>query len=445
MRILIKDIQLVNEGATRRASVLIEDEYIKAILPVSAQVDADVVIREKDCLLLPGAIDDQVHFREPGLTHKADIQSESRAAVAGGVTTFMDMPNTVPNTTTVEALEQKYERAAQTSVANYSFYIGATNDNLAEVTSVDYRKVCGIKVFMGSSTGNMLVDNDKALAALFEAHPALIATHCEDEQTIQRNLAEAKAKYADSPNIPWRLHSQIRSAEACFLSSQKAATLARKYGARLHILHLSTAQEIALLDTGTLADRHVTGEACVHYLLFSDADYDTLGERIKWNPAIKTAADRDALRKAVAEGVIPVVATDHAPHTRGEKFGNNFFSTPSGGPMVQHSLPMMLDLAAEGLWSYETVAQRMAHNPAELFQIERRGFIREGYFADLVMVRKQDWTVTDDNVLYKCQWSPLNGHTLHHQVVRTFVNGKIAYEHGYVNNDVRGKRLTFNR
>ncbi len=445
MRILIKDVQLVNEGATRRASVLIEDEYIKAILPVSAQVDADVVIREKDCLLLPGAIDDQVHFREPGLTHKADIQSESRAAVAGGVTTFMDMPNTVPNTTTVEALEQKYERAAQTSVANYSFYIGATNDNLAEVTSVDYRKVCGIKVFMGSSTGNMLVDNDKALAALFEAHPALIATHCEDEQTIQRNLAEAKAKYADSPNIPWRLHSQIRSAEACFLSSQKAAMLARKYGARLHILHLSTAQEIALLDTGALSDRHVTGEACVHYLLFSDADYDTLGERIKWNPAIKTAADRDALRKAVAEGVIPVVATDHAPHTCGEKFGNDFFSTPSGGPMVQHSLPMMLDLAAEGLWSYETVAQRMAHNPAELFQIERRGFIREGYFADLVMVRKQDWTVTDDNVLYKCQWSPLNGRTLHHQVVRTFVNGKIAYEHGYVNNDVRGKRLTFNR
>lgn len=445
MRILIKDVQLVNEGATRRASVLIEDEYIKAILPVSAQVDADVVIREKDCLLLPGAIDDQVHFREPGLTHKADIQSESRAAVAGGVTTFMDMPNTVPNTTTVEALVQKYERAAQTSVANYSFYIGATNDNLAEVTSVDYRKVCGIKVFMGSSTGNMLVDNDKALAALFEAHPALIATHCEDEQTIQRNLAEAKAKYADSHNIPWRLHSQIRSAEACFLSSQKAATLARKYGARLHILHLSTAQEIALLDTGALADRHVTGEACVHYLLFSDADYDTLGERIKWNPAIKTAADRDALRKAVAEGVIPVVATDHAPHACGEKFGNNFFSTPSGGPMVQHSLPMMLDLAAEGLWSYETVAQRMAHNPAELFQIERRGFIREGYFADLVMVRKQDWTVTDDNVLYKCKWSPLNGRTLHHQVVRTFVNGKIAYEHGYVNNDVRGKRLTFNR
>ncbi len=445
MRILIKDVQLVNEGATRRASVLIEDEYIKAILPVSAQVDADVVIREKDCLLLPGAIDDQVHFREPGLTHKADIQSESRAAVAGGVTTFMDMPNTVPNTTTVEALEQKYERAAQTSVANYSFYIGATNDNLAEVTSVDYRKVCGIKVFMGSSTGNMLVDNDKALAALFEAHPALIATHCEDEQTIQRNLAEAKAKYADSPNIPWRLHSQIRSAEACFLSSQKAAMLARKYGARLHILHLSTAQEIALLDTGALSDRHVTGEACVHYLLFSDADYDTLGERIKWNPAIKTAADRDALRKAVAEGVIPVVATDHAPHTCGEKFGNDFFSTPSGGPMVQHSLPMMLDLAAEGLWSYETVAQRMAHNPAELFQIERRGFIREGYFADLVMVRKQDWTVPDDNVLYKCQWSPLNGRTLHHHVVRTFVNGKIAYEHGYVNNDVRGKRLTFNR
>ncbi|MCR5697305.1 MAG: dihydroorotase [Marinilabiliaceae bacterium] len=445
MRILIKDIQLVNEGVIRRASVLAEDEYIKAILPVGAQVDADVVIREKDCYLFPGVIDDQVHFREPGLTQKADIHSESRAAVAGGVTSFMDMPNTVPNTTTVDELEKKYERAAQTSLANYSFYIGATNDNLAEVVSVDYSQVCGIKVFMGSSTGNMLVDNETALAALFEAHPALIATHCEDEQTIQRNLAEAKAKYADSANIPWRLHSQIRSAEACFLSSQKAATLARKYGARLHILHLSTAQEVGLLDTGSIAERKITGEACVHYLLFSDADYDTLGERIKWNPAIKTAADRDALRKAVAEGVIPVVATDHAPHTREEKFGKNFFSTPSGGPMVQHSLVAMLDLAAEGYWSYETVAQRMAHAPAELFKINRRGYIREGYYADLVMVRKRDFVVTDDNVFYKCGWSPLNGRTLHHQVVRTFVNGRIAFENGYVNDDVRGKRLTFSR
>lgn len=443
MKTLIRDIEIVNEGRCYVGSVLINNDVIEAILPAHADNDADEIVDGRGKLLFPGVIDDQVHFREPGLTQKADIASESVAAVAGGVTSFMEMPNTKPQTTSLEALREKYDIGARSSVANYSFYIGATNDNLEVVKSVDYTKVCGIKLFMGSSTGNMLVDNEATLSALFEAKPAIITAHCEDEDTIKANLASYKEKYGDA--VPWECHGQIRSAEACYKSSAKAASLARKYGARLHILHLSTADEVALLDKGPHAERLITGEVCVHHLWFTDADYKEKKQWIKWNPSIKTAADRDALRETVKSGAIEVVATDHAPHTIEEKTGGNYFTTPSGAPMVQHSLVTMLEMVEQGLWGYETVVDMMCHKPAELFQVNARGFIRPGYKADLVIVEKAQWQVAKGNIFYKCGWSPLEGQTFHHRVFQTYVNGHLVYDKGHVDTSYRGERLTFNR
>ncbi len=325
-------------------------------------------------------------------------------------------------------------------MANYSFYIGATNDNLQTILATDFRRVCGIKLFMGSSTGNMLVDNEASLSALFEAAPAIIAAHCEDEETIRANTALFRERYGE--DVPWHCHSLIRSAEACYKSSAKAAALARKFGARLHILHLSSAKELDLLDGGSLAERKITGEVCVHHLWFSDADYVTHGPRIKWNPSIKSAADRDALRKALKDGRLAVVATDHAPHTEAEKQGT-YFNTPSGGPMVQHSLVAMLEMAKQGLWSYTDVVRTMCHAPAELFRIDGRGFVRPGYKADLVVVEERPWTVAKDNLLYKCGWSPLEGTTFSHRVAQTYVNGRLAYDGTTVDRTVRGERLTF--
>lgn len=440
MKTLIRNITIINEGERKVGSVLIDNDLIAAILPADIKIDVDETYDGTGKFLFPGVIDDQVHFREPGLTHKGSIASESTAAVAGGVTTFMDMPNTKPQAITSDLLEWKYERAAETSIANYSFYIGATNDNIHEITAIDYSKVCGVKVFMGSSTGNMLVDNETALAAIFEATPPIIATHCEDEEIVCANLAAARQLYG--VEVPWRCHADIRSAAACVRSSAKAALLARHYGARLHILHLSTADEICLLDTGE--DPKITGEVCVHHLWFCTADYQRLGPFIKWNPSIKSAEHREALRRAVADGRIAVVATDHAPHTLAEK-GGTYFNTPSGAPMVQHSLVAMLELAEQGLWSYETVAERMSHSPAKLFKIINRGYIRPNYKADLTIVERSEWTVCQENILYKCGWSPMLGETFRHKVVRTYVNGKLAYADGKVNSDVRGERLIFNR
>lgn len=440
---LIKNATIVNEGQSKRGSVLINDNgLIERIIWGETSESAEEIIDAEGLLLLPGVIDDQVHFREPGLTHKADIESESHAAVAGGVTSYMEMPNTKPTTTTEEALEWKYSRAAEVSTANYSFWIGATNDNLDTIKSIDYSKVCGIKLFMGSSTGNMLVDNEETLNRLFSEAPCLIATHCEDEETIKRNMALYREKYGEE--VPMRCHAEIRSAEACYKSSAKAAELARKNNARLHILHISSAQEIDLLDDGPLSERKITGEVCAHHLWFSDEDYEKLGARIKWNPSIKTKTDRDALREAVRTGRIAVVATDHAPHTIDEK-SQPYFSCPSGGPLVQFSLPTMLTLANRGNWSIETVVDQMCHRPAELFQISKRGYVREGYYADLVLVKKKPMVVSQDIIQSKCKWSPLEGATLDYAVEQTFVNGQSVYADGKVDTSVRGMKLIFDR
>ncbi|MDO4462026.1 MAG: dihydroorotase [Bacteroidia bacterium] len=440
---LIKNATIVNEGTSKVGSVLINNNGLieKIIWGKSDKTEYDEIDAD-GLLLIPGVIDDQVHFREPGLTHKADIESESHAAVAGGVTSFMEMPNTKPATTSVEALNWKDDRAAEVSSANYSFWIGATNDNLDVIKSIDYKSVCGIKLFMGSSTGNMLVDNEEALNRLFAEAPCLIATHCEDEETVKANMALYREKYGE--NVPMKCHAEIRSAEACYKSSAKAAELARKNNARLHILHLSSAQEIDLLDDGPLSSRKITGEVCVHHLWFSDEDYDKLGSRIKWNPSIKSSKDRDALRTAVKSGRIAVVATDHAPHTKEEK-AQPYFSCPSGGPFVQFSLPTMLTLANQGHWSIETVVDQMCHRPAELFNISKRGYIREGYYADLVLLKKEPMTINQAIIQSKCQWSPLEGTTLDYTVAQTFVNGQSVFANGKVNSAVRGMRLEFER
>lgn len=451
--IVIRDAKVVNEGKIMKGtSILIRNGNIEKIfrkeVPESVLAKAEV-IDGSGKLLLPGAIDDQVHFREPGLTHKAEIATESRAAVAGGITSFMEMPNTVPQATTQELLEQKYARAAEVSMANYSFYMGATNDNIDEVLKTDPEKVCGVKVFMGSSTGNMLVDNPETLANLFSKSKMLIATHCEDEPAIQANLAAAKEKYGE--DIPISEHPKIRSAEACFLSTSKAVELAKKNGARLHVLHLSTAKEMALFDNHVpLKDKKITAEACVHHLWFSDADYEKYGTRIKWNPAVKTATDRDALLKALDEGRIDVIATDHAPHTEEEK-NNKYLKAPSGGPLVQHALVAMLELSRKGKISIEKVVEKMCHAPADLFGVQKRGYIRKGYKADLVLVEPSRWTVSKDNLFYKCQWSPFEGESFYYQVTHTFVNGNLVYENtnadgkGKFNEEFRGERLTFDR
>ncbi len=441
--LLIHQATIINEDQSFFGSVLIENENIKAIYQSEVPqeiVEKSDIIDAKGLWLIPGVIDDQVHFREPGLTHKGDIASESRAAIAGGVTSFMEMPNTKPQTTTIEALEQKFELAAEKSFANYSFYMGATNDNLQELKKVNPKNVCGIKVFMGSSTGNMLVDNVNTLSGIFAETGMLIATHCEKEEIIQSNLAYYKKMLGD--DIPVKYHPLIRNDEACYQSSAQAAELADKYGSRLHILHLSTEKEIKLFDNKPLTDKKITGEVCVHHLWFSDEDYEQYGNLIKWNPAIKSLKDRNALLEGLLSGKLDVVATDHAPHLLSEKQGN-IFQAASGGPLVQHSLQVMLEMSKQGKISKEKVVEKMCHAPATLFRVEKRGFIREGYFADLVLINpNKPYTVAKENILYKCGWSPFEGQTFSHTIEKTILNGQIAYENGMVK-DIRGQALSF--
>ncbi len=441
--ILIKSATLVNEGKLQVADVFIKNGRIVKI-GSSLNEHAEQEIDAEGQYLFPGCIDDQVHFREPGLTHKGDLFTESRAAVAGGVTSFMEMPNTVPNALTQQLLEDKYQLASRKSLANYSFFMGASNDNLEEVKKTNASNVCGVKVFMGSSTGNMLVDNEKTLESLFRESPTLIASHCEDEATIRHNMELAKAQFGDK--IPLSQHVIIRSAEACYLSSSKAVALAEKTGARLHILHISTAKELALFRNDIpLEQKKITAEACVHHLWFSDADYAEKGNFIKWNPAIKSATDRDAIFQAVLDNRIDVIATDHAPHTLEEK-EQDYLKAPSGGPLAQHSLVAMLDFYHQGKISLDKIAEKMAHHPAILFQIADRGFIREGYWADLVLVNlNQPWSVNRTNILAKCGWSPFEGHQFQSTVSHTLVSGKLVYEHGQLYEVGPGQRLLFNR
>ncbi len=441
---LIKNIEIVNEGKSFIGSLLIVDDKIDAIFTEDETLpSADDIIDGTGKMLLPGIIDDQVHFREPGLTHKAEIYTEAKAAVAGGTTSFMEMPNTKPQATTHEVLEEKYKLASEKSLANYSFYLGATNDNLDEILKTDPEKICGIKVFMGSSTGNMLVDNEDALAAIFAKAPTIITAHCEDEDTIQANLKAYKEKYGEE--VPFEMHHVIRSEEACYKSSSKAAALARKHGGRLHILHLTTAKELELLDKDMpIEERKITGEVCVHHLWFTNDDYKKYGARIKWNPAIKTKKDRDALRKGVIDGTLTVVATDHAPHTKEEKEGT-YFKAPSGGPLVQHSLVAMLEMVKDGVFTYEQVVDKMCHAPSQLFKVKSRGFIKNGYKADLVIVEKKDWAVAPENIYSKCGWSPFEGNHFSHQVSHTFVNGHLAFHNGVFNESKMGERLSFNK
>lgn len=424
--------------------MLIKGQYIESIGCDLAHKHVHQVIDAKGSYLFPGAIDDQVHFREPGLTHKATIHSESRAAVAGGVTSFMEMPNTKPPVFTQQLLEDKYQIASQSSLANYSFYMGASNDNLNEVLKTDIKRVCGLKIFMGSSTGNLLVDNPRTLEAFFAEFPSIIATHCEDEATILKNTADYRAQYGD--DIPVKFHPLIRSEEACYKSSSFAVGLAKKFGTRLHILHISTAKETTLFDnTIPLEQKKITAEACIHHLWFNDKDYEQLGTLIKWNPAVKTAHDQQTIFQALMDDRIDVIATDHAPHTLEEK-QHNYMNAPSGGPLIQHSLVAMLEFYRRGKISLEKIAQKMSHNPAILFQIEKRGFIREGYFADLVLVDlNKPWKVEESNIIAKCGWSPFMGETFHAAVTHTFVSGHLAYADGVLNESVKGQRLTFTR
>ena len=440
---LIKSATIINEGKQFIADVLIKNDRIEKIAPSILAPD-DQVIDGSGKLLLPGLIDDQVHFREPGVTYKADIATESRAAVAGGITSFMEMPNTKPNTLTQELLEDKYQLAAEKSIANYSFYMGASNDNLAEVLKTNPQNVCGVKVFMGSSTGNMLVDERSTLEGLFSKVNMLIATHCEDEETIRANEARARSEYGE--NVPIEKHPEIRSAEACYLSSSLAVELAKKHNTRLHILHLSTAREMDLFRNDIpLPEKRITAEACVHHLWFSHEDYADKGTLIKWNPAVKTAKDRDAIMQAVLDDRVDVIATDHAPHTLEEK-QNTYFNAPSGGPLVQHCLVAMLELVKQGKISIEKVVEKMCHNPAILFSIKHRGYIREGYYADLVLVdTNSPWTVEKSNVLAKCGWSPFEGQEFSARVTHTLVNGNLVYENGNVIEGSLGSRLVFNR
>lgn len=442
---LIKNAKIVNEGSIFEGDVLIENEKISQIAEsISAKTSNCVIIDAEGSFLLPGVIDDQVHFREPGLTHKGNIASESRAAVAGGITSFIEQPNTVPNAITQELLEDKYQIASQTSYANYSFMMGGTNDNLEEVLKTNPKNVAGIKLFLGSSTGNMLVDNPETLEKIFSSTKMLIAVHCEDEETIKANVAKYTEEYGE--DIPVKYHHLIRSEEACYLSSSKAIELAKKTGARLHIFHVSTAKETELFTNKIpLEEKLITAEVCVHHLWFTNEDYDTKGSLIKWNPAVKTKSDQDGLWKALLDDRIDVIATDHAPHTLEEK-QNKYTSCPSGAPLVQHSLVVMMEAYAKGKISVEKIVEKMCHNPAKLFKIENRGFIREGYFADLVIVNPHmPWNVMKENILYKCGWSPLEGINFKSRISHTFVNGKLVYTNGKVKEILAGQRLTFNR
>jgi dihydroorotase len=443
MLTLIKNAKLVNEGQVYQADVLIKNQIIKEISS-EIKIEADYVIDAKGLHLLPGVIDDQVHFREPGLTHKANIYSESKAAVAGGITSFMEMPNTNPQALTQELLEDKYVIASQTSIANYSFFMGASNDNLEEVLKTDPKKVGAIKIFMGSSTGSMLVDNRTVLEEIFKKSPMLIAVHCEDEQTIQENTIQAKKEFGEE--VPISEHPNIRSAEACYKSSSMAVELAKKHNTRLHVFHLSTEKEISLFDNALpLAKKLITAEVCIHHLWFDESKYAEKGTLIKWNPAVKKASDKEALFQALLDDKLDVIATDHAPHTLEEK-SNTYFNAPSGGPLVQHALPAMLAFVKQEKISIEKVVEKMCHNPAICFKVENRGFIREGYFADLVLVNlDKPWEVNKNNIIYKCGWSPFEGETFNAQITHTFVNGHIAYEYGNFDETQRGMRLTFDR
>ncbi|SDQ08162.1 dihydroorotase [Flagellimonas zhangzhouensis] len=442
-KILLKNAKVVNENSVFESDILLENDII-------ARIDSDIsdanatVIDLKGNLLLPGVIDDQVHFREPGLTHKGTIATESRAAIAGGITTFMEQPNTNPQTTTIEKLEEKFAMAAKDSFANYSFLFGGTNDNLEELKSLDKNACSGVKLFLGSSTGNMLVDNEVVLEKIFSNTEMVISAHCEDEGTIRANMAKYQEMFGD--NIPIEMHPIIRSAEACYLSSSKAIALAKKTGARLHVFHVSTGIETDLFTNAIpLEEKKITAEVCIHHLWFSDEDYAEKGTLIKWNPAVKTKTDREKLWEALLDDRIDVVATDHAPHTIEEK-DNPYTKAPSGGPLVQHALLAMLQKEKEGVISLEKMVEKMCHNPAKLFDIDRRGFIREGYFADLVQVNQNSQNqVKKDNIFYKCGWSPFEGVTFDSSVARTFVNGLLAYENGSFAKEKRAKRLTFNR
>ncbi len=444
--IFIKNATIINEGTSSKRELLIKDELISAIaLPGKIKPPSGAkMIDATGLILIPGIIDDHVHFREPGLTHKGDIFSESRAAVAGGVTSFMEMPNTNPHTTTINLLNEKFRTGSENSLANYSFYIGATNTNLNEIMKADPSEVCGIKLFMGLSTGNMLIDNETALKELFANASMPVACHCEDEEIIRKNTVTYRQIYGE--DIPVRMHPLIRSREACYRSSLKATRLANENNTRLHILHLSTADEMKLLGSETpLREKRITGEGCIHHLWFDESSYDELGTLIKWNPAIKTRFDRQALINAVNNDLIDVIATDHAPHTLEEK-NNNYFKAPSGGPLVQHSLAAMLELWHRKILSIEKIVEKMCHNPAILFNIRGRGFIRERYKADLCLIDPDNqWIVSKDNILYKCRWSPFEGTTFKSRVVKTIVNGNIVYDNGVIKENYRGQRLLFDR
>jgi dihydroorotase len=441
---LIKNAKIVNENTTFLGDVLIENEIIKEISSDIKATENTQLIHAKGAYLIPGFIDDQVHFREPGLTHKANIASESKAAIAGGITTFIEMPNTVPQATTQNLLEDKFKIAAKDSYANYSFMFGGTNDNLEELLKTDPKKVAGIKLFLGSSTGNMLVDNEAVLEKIFSSTKMIISVHCEDEATIKKNTKEFTKKYGD--NIPVKYHPSIRSEEACYLSSSKAIELAKKTGARLHVFHLSTAKETALFRNDIpIEEKQITAEVCIHHLWFSDKDYKKKGTHIKWNPAVKTEKDRHGLWEALLDDRIDVLATDHAPHTLEEK-SNVYTKAPSGGPLVQHAVIAILEKVKEGVISIEKAVEKMSHNPAKLFQIEKRGFIKKGYYADLVLVNTNEpQTVSKNNLLYKCGWSPFEGTTFSSTITHTFVNGNLMYNQGVFNEKTKGKRITFNR
>lgn len=444
MHTLIKNALIVNEGKTFKGFVLIEDELIQKVgTEFDSLPEADKVIDAQGKYLIPGLIDDQVHFREPGLTHKGDIKSESTAAVAGGITSFMEMPNTVPQAVTIEELEKKYVIGAETALGNYSFYLGVTNSNIDEIRKIDPAKICGVKIFMGSSTGDMVVDNDNSLDNVFRDAPVLIATHCEDDDIIKENQAKYIAQYGD--DIPYRHHADIRSHEACYKSSSKAVQLAKNNGSQLHIMHLSTKKELELIAQGKLLDKRITAEACVHHLWFNREDYETKGAFIKWNPAVKDEEDRLALIEALNNDTLDIIATDHAPHTLEEKTGI-YTKTPSGGPLVQHALTALMEFHLDNVLPLTKIVEKACHNPAKLFSVKQRGFIREGYYADLVLVNPDSkWTVHKDNILYKCGWSPFEGQEFRTQVEKTFVNGHLAYDNGVIDDSKQGKRLSFAR
>ena len=441
--ILIKNATIINENKKEIGDILIKGKRIERIdenINVNHKYEE---INAEGLYLIPGLIDDQVHFREPGLTHKGNIFTESMAAVAGGVTSFMEMPNTIPNAVTIKELEKKYVIGKNTSFGNYSFYLGASNNNIEEVKKVDRKNICGVKIFMGSSTGNMLVDREKALNDIFKFSEVIITTHCEDEFTIQQNLKNAQEKYGEK--IPFDQHHIIRSREACYKSSSHAISLAKEYNARLHVLHISTKEELELFQNIPLKDKNITCEACLHHMWFSNKDYDNLGSLIKWNPAIKTSDDREAIIKAVNEGVIDVIATDHAPHTKEEKSGN-YINAPSGGPLIQYSLPLLLEMNRQNKISIEKIVEKTSHSVADLFQIKERGYIREGYFADIVLFDLDSNTdVNENNILSKCKWSPFENTSFNSKVIHTIVSGNHIYKDGKINGESSGLRMEFNR